>query len=68
MGTNDGRPDGSDGAPVSVAEPPASGSPAEPARPRKARRVAARASDFRVAEQPGFVLHSHPYRETSLII
>ncbi len=27
-----------------------------------------RASDFRVAEQPGFVLHSYPYRETSLII
>ncbi|SAK69436.1 DNA repair protein RecO [Caballeronia temeraria] len=30
--------------------------------PRKPR------SDFRVAEQPGFVLHSYPYRETSLII
>ncbi len=25
-------------------------------------------SDFRIAEQPGFVLHSYPYRETSLII
>ncbi|MDR5855000.1 DNA repair protein RecO [Caballeronia sp. LZ062] len=25
-------------------------------------------SDFRVSEQPGFVLHSYPYRETSLII
>ncbi|WP_321794420.1 DNA repair protein RecO [Caballeronia sp. J97] len=32
------------------------------AAPRKPR------SDFRVAEQPGFVLHSYPYRETSLII
>jgi DNA repair protein RecO (recombination protein O) len=32
-------------------------------RPRAAPR-----SDFRVAEQPGFVLHSYPYRETSLII
>jgi DNA repair protein RecO (recombination protein O) len=30
--------------------------------PRKAR------SDFRISEQPGFVLHSYPYRETSLII
>ncbi|WP_250513595.1 DNA repair protein RecO [Caballeronia sp. INDeC2] len=30
--------------------------------PRKPR------SDFRIAEQPGFVLHSYPYRETSLII
>ncbi|AJK45530.1 DNA repair protein RecO [Burkholderia plantarii] len=71
MGTNDGRHDGSDGAdevPVSVVEPPASVPPAEPARPRKTRRAAPRASDFRVAEQPGFVLHSHPYRETSLII
>jgi DNA repair protein RecO (recombination protein O) len=25
-------------------------------------------SDFRISEQPGFVLHSYPYRETSLII
>lgn len=25
-------------------------------------------SEFRIAEQPGFVLHSYPYRETSLII
>jgi DNA repair protein RecO (recombination protein O) len=32
-------------------------------RPRAASR-----SDFRIAEQPGFVLHSYPYRETSLII
>lgn len=32
-------------------------------RPRAAPR-----SDFRIAEQPGFVLHSYPYRETSLII
>ncbi|GJH20140.1 DNA repair protein RecO [Caballeronia novacaledonica] len=32
-------------------------------RPRSAPR-----SDFRIAEQPGFVLHSYPYRETSLII
>ncbi|KKJ07921.1 DNA repair protein RecO [Burkholderia gladioli] len=39
-----------------------------PAPARKPRRPSARASDFRVSEQPGFVLHSYPYRETSLII
>ncbi|MFP6558500.1 DNA repair protein RecO [Paraburkholderia sp. B3] len=33
--------------------------------PRAPRGVS---SDFRVAEQPAFVLHSYPYRETSLII
>jgi DNA repair protein RecO (recombination protein O) len=39
-----------------------------------ARRVSAPraprggSSDFRIAEQPAFVLHSYPYRETSLII
>ncbi|KIG04516.1 DNA repair protein RecO [Caballeronia concitans] len=37
---------------------------AEKARPPRA----APRSDFRVSEQPGFVLHSHPYRETSLVI
>jgi DNA repair protein RecO (recombination protein O) len=39
-------------------------------RPRNGERraPAARASDYRVAEQPAFVLHSYPYRETSLII
>uniref|UniRef100_UPI00016A9AFB DNA repair protein RecO n=1 Tax=Burkholderia oklahomensis TaxID=342113 RepID=UPI00016A9AFB len=34
----------------------------------KPRRAAARTSEFRIAEQPAFVLHSHPYRETSLVI
>ncbi|KGE10841.1 DNA recombination protein RecO [Burkholderia gladioli] len=51
--------------------PAASAAPApaaEPAPARKPRRPSARASDFRVSEQPGFVLHSYPYRETSLII
>ncbi|MDR5737878.1 DNA repair protein RecO [Caballeronia sp. LZ016] len=38
------------------------GSAARP-KPRAAPR-----SDFRVSEQPGFVLHSYPYRETSLVI
>ncbi|HTH72841.1 MAG TPA: DNA repair protein RecO [Trinickia sp.] len=32
------------------------------------RRANSRTSEFRVAEQPAFVLHSYPYRETSLII
>jgi DNA repair protein RecO (recombination protein O) len=36
-----------------------SGGQSAPKKPR---------SDFRIAEQPGFVLHSYPYRETSLII
>jgi DNA repair protein RecO (recombination protein O) len=37
--------------------------------PRKAPvRRATRASDYRIAEQPAFVLHSYPHRETSLII
>ncbi|KQR86096.1 DNA repair protein RecO [Burkholderia sp. Leaf177] len=37
--------------------------PKEPRPPRAAPR-----SDFRIAEQPSFVLHSYPYRETSLIL
>jgi DNA repair protein RecO (recombination protein O) len=32
------------------------------------RRAPVRASDYRVTEQPAFVLHSYPYRETSLIL
>ncbi|MGF6900529.1 DNA repair protein RecO [Paraburkholderia sp. GAS348] len=39
--------------------------------PRKAptrRAPRTSASDYRIAEQPAFVLHSYPYRETSLII
>jgi DNA repair protein RecO (recombination protein O) len=36
---------------------------ADKSKPRAAPR-----SDFRVNEQPGFVLHSYPYRETSLVI
>ncbi|HEY3598898.1 MAG TPA: DNA repair protein RecO, partial [Paraburkholderia sp.] len=34
--------------------------------PRRAPR--APASEYRISEQPAFVLHSYPYRETSLII
>ncbi|WP_213778837.1 DNA repair protein RecO [Caballeronia sp. dw_276] len=40
--------------------------PKEPKAPRPPR--AAPRSDFRIAEQPSFVLHSYPYRETSLIL
>ena len=44
-----------------------------PARKTSARRSPSRvprapASEFRISEQPAFVLHSYPYRETSLII
>jgi len=48
--------------------------PAESAlRKTSARRSPSRvprapASDFRISEQPAFVLHSYPYRETSLIV
>ncbi|MDN7531383.1 DNA repair protein RecO [Burkholderia orbicola] len=65
MGTNDALTStedavtaGANGAPL----------PAPPEPPRKARRATSRTSDFRVAEQPAFVLHSYPYRETSLIV
>jgi DNA repair protein RecO (recombination protein O) len=40
--------------------------PKEPKTPRPPR--AAPRSDFRIAEQPSFVLHSYPYRETSLVL
>ncbi|RZF29519.1 DNA repair protein RecO [Paraburkholderia sp. UYCP14C] len=49
----------------------AKSAPADDGEPRKtsARRAPrASASDYRIAEQPAFVLHSYPYRETSLII
>jgi DNA repair protein RecO (recombination protein O) len=53
-----------------------SGAPPEPAADAAARpsgepaprRRAAPRSDNRIAEQPAFVLHSYPYRETSLVI
>ncbi|RQS73016.1 DNA repair protein RecO [Burkholderia sp. Bp8963] len=69
MGTNDGANDAltsteDAAAPGADDAPPA----APPAPPRKARRATSRTSDFRVAEQPAFVLHSYPYRETSLIV
>lgn len=65
MGTNDALTSTEDAVEAgSDAPPPA----VPPAPPRKARRATSRTSDFRVAEQPAFVLHSYPYRETSLII
>jgi DNA repair protein RecO (recombination protein O) len=52
---------------VPAAGTPAAGAPAAgaPAAPKRAR---APARDNRVLGQPGFVLHSYPYKETSLII
>jgi DNA repair protein RecO (recombination protein O) len=38
------------------------------ARANTRTRPSARASEYRIAEQPAFVLHSYPYRETSLVI
>ncbi|HWV63312.1 MAG TPA: recombination protein O N-terminal domain-containing protein, partial [Oxalicibacterium sp.] len=40
--------------------------PAPAAKP--ARRSRATEKETRVVEQPGFVLHSYPYKETSLIV
>ncbi|MPW17093.1 DNA repair protein RecO [Paraburkholderia sp. CNPSo 3157] len=42
--------------------------PRKTARRAPSRVPRAPASEFRIAEQPAFVLHSYPYRETSLII
>jgi DNA repair protein RecO (recombination protein O) len=42
--------------------------PAAPAPAPKAERRRAPARDTRVLGQPGFVLHSYPYKETSLIV
>jgi DNA repair protein RecO (recombination protein O) len=51
--------------------PPSSGRPSPPseASNRRTRQDAsAKSGDSRVASQPGFVLHSYPYKETSLIV
>ncbi|KDB08448.1 DNA repair protein recO [Burkholderia sp. lig30] len=66
MGTNDALTSTEDTAAPGADDPPPPAAP--PERPRKPRRAAARTSEFRVAEQPAFVLHSYPYRETSLIV
>lgn len=41
---------------------------ASPAPARAARRPARRASDVRIDQQPGFILHAYAWRETSLIV
>jgi DNA repair protein RecO (recombination protein O) len=48
----------------------ATAAPAQPAsRPRSTgTRAKSNSSDSRIIGQPGFVLHSYPYKETSLII
>ncbi|MGF6510055.1 hypothetical protein OKW26_005882 [Paraburkholderia sp. 32] len=49
----------------------AKSAPADDGEPRKtpARRAPRTStSEYRITEQPAFVLHSYPYRETSLII
>ena len=38
------------------------------ATPARAPRARASERDHRIVNQPGFVLHSYPYKETSLII
>ena len=54
--------------PASRADEDAAGHDAALKRHVRAERRASRASEYRIAEQPAFVLHSYPYRETSLII
>ncbi|MDN7409577.1 DNA repair protein RecO [Burkholderia vietnamiensis] len=66
MGTNDALTSTEDAVVAGANDAPLP-APPEPPR-RKARRATSRTSDFRIAEQPAFVLHSYPYRETSLII
>jgi DNA repair protein RecO (recombination protein O) len=46
----------------------APGAEGEPRKTPARRAPRTPASDYRIAEQPAFVLHSYPYRETSLII
>ncbi|ACD17291.1 DNA repair protein RecO [Paraburkholderia phytofirmans] len=46
----------------------AEGAEGEPRKTPTRRAPRISASDYRIAEQPAFVLHSYPYRETSLII
>ncbi|UVW30411.1 DNA repair protein RecO [Massilia sp. H6] len=47
---------------------PASEAAEQPAAPALARRSRAPLRETRVTGQPGFVLHSYPYKETSLIV
>ena len=49
---------------------PSAASSEKVAKPAKAasRRARNPEKEFRIAAQPGFVLHSYPYKETSLIV
>ena len=51
-----------------VAEAPVPYTPAPPAPPASVRRSRAPIRETRVTGQPAFVLHSYPYKETSLIV
>jgi DNA repair protein RecO (recombination protein O) len=70
MGTNDVWLNHADDAADAdaVPSPPADTARRAAGEPVSRRRSAAPRSDHRIAEQPGFVLHSYPYRETSLVI
>lgn len=57
-----GRIEESDGATAEAVQPPA-----KPMR-RPVRAAKPTVRDHRIAGQPGFVLHSYPYKETSLIV
>lgn len=54
----------------SAVDPSAASSEKVVAKPAKAasRRARNPEKEFRIAAQPGFVLHSYPYKETSLIV
>jgi DNA repair protein RecO (recombination protein O) len=68
MGTNDAwmtQPAGDEGGTGDTSAQADEVSPKpESAKPKRVPR----ASEWRISEQPAFVLHSYPYRETSLII
>jgi DNA repair protein RecO (recombination protein O) len=62
--TQDGRRE----TPLHGLQPGAGGDPALQAAARKPKRPKSQERDYRVANQPGFVLHSYPYKETSVIV
>ncbi|MBB3255689.1 DNA repair protein RecO (recombination protein O) [Paraburkholderia bannensis] len=64
-----GERDMSEGADATLERRPDARTPRKTtARSQLPRASRSAASDYRVSEQPAFVLHSYPYRETSLII
>lgn len=56
---------GNENSAISSATPLLATKAAAKAAPRRTRSLE---KDTRIAEQPGFVLHSYPYKETSLIV